>query len=150
MSSHPTPPHQPHPYSCVLASIPPVPSVHVLVVEQVAPEECDRDAQHAREEALLPDVRTVDQAGWEGEVRLPLALPRCCVRGRERACGVHTLILTVARVHTRRRLTRHSKRAAPIGCGDSRGPPARGFYGGPSSESAEAGLGLQLVPAQFL
>ena len=77
MSSHPTPPHQPHPYSCVLASIPPVPSIHVLVVEQVAPEECDRDAQHAREEALLPDVRTVVQAGWEGEVRLPRgAAPR--------------------------------------------------------------------------
>ena len=40
----------------------------------------------------------------------------------ERACGVHTLTLTMARVHTGRRLTRHSKRAAPIGCGDSLSP----------------------------
>ena len=103
MSSHPTPPHQPHPYSCVLASIPPVPSIHVLVVEQVAPEECDRDAQHAREEALLPDVRTVVQAGWEGEVRSSLALPRCCVRGsvapREGVWCAHSDSHSVARVH---------------------------------------------------
>ena len=36
----------------------PVPSIDVFVVEQVAPAKCYRDAQHAREEALLPDVRT--------------------------------------------------------------------------------------------
>ena len=105
MSSHPTPPHQPHPYSCVLASKPPVPSVHVLVVEQVAPEECDRDAQHAREEALLPDVRTVwsRRGGREGSGYLALRGAVCAeALRRERACGVHTLTLTVAQVYTGR------------------------------------------------
>ena len=29
----------------------------MFVVEQVAPKECNRDAQYAREEAFLPDVR---------------------------------------------------------------------------------------------